>query len=750
MNTQLHSAIVHVRYKDEKNGFCILELKATNEDSKKNIISQTGKEYFIATGILHNPSIGSLVTCEGQWITHPQRGLQFKTTSMFLTKLIKQEHALAVLESRLFKSIDKKDAARLFSVFGDGVFEAIDKNPSLLKEKANMPIEKIMSISKEWFRAKKLKESFNFLKSLDANTDVADRILETFGNQSKEVVTTNPYSLIGINGLGFRSIDPIALKNGIDTSSLNRIHHGISFTMKTITDRGSTSCYLDEFTRILCKTIEINNEEARKVVDDMIAAGELAAITDKMGTPMIVSFDLCKKEQSCAKEIARLVKTPFTKKQEPVRITDPLLVKEQKQAIYVSAFSKVSIVTGGPGVGKTTVTKNILDVLEKNDENKHSGIVKLIAPTGKAARRMAKATGKDAETIHSLLDYNPETGFNKNENNQLNVDTVIVDESSMIDIHVFHALLKAIPSHARLIIIGDVDQLPSVDVGNVLFDLIESKTIPVTRLVKVHRQGQNSQIIINAHKINNGEMPDLDAIPKDFHWINASTDEDIAKTITYLMSKEIPVKHGLIIDDIQVLSPQKGTIAGVDHLNELLRNAANPSESTKFSINSYGNDFYVNDRIMQIKNNKTLGLSNGEIGKIMFLDYGTKTAKVDFDGRKLQMPFSAFGDVRLAYATTIHKSQGSEFGAVIIPLSESHSKMLTPQLLYTAMTRGKKQVYFVGSKSALEKAMKNTYRQVRQTTLKGFLREFLPVIKKDPLEIIIENNKNDNSQLKFG
>lgn len=716
--------ITKVIAKDQKSNFHFLEVTGADLESKGIITENTGKDRVVVKGNVFSPKAGDTIICDGDWQVHPKYGKQLAARQIFPARLIKQNHALSFLLSNFFRGIGKEQAHKIYRQFGDDVFDILEKNPKKIRD--FLGEEMHVSFVRDWLRARTSKDGFYFLKSLDVSTEISTKIVEQLSDKAINTISNYPYLLIGLNGIGFKIADSIALKIGIDEKNEERIHHGISFALKGISDNGSTRTYMSEFMDKLFKMTAIEPSIVSTAVNKSIMDGTMSIMNDSYGHSIVLSYELFQKEMDCAEELKRILQSPLDTPPGKIRTIDSKLNEQQRNSVFSSVFNKVSIVTGGPGVGKTKTTKSIIEAIEEScSSESHRNRVVLCAPTGKAARRMSKSTGRDAGTIHTLLEFNQEQGFVRNENNKLELDTLIIDEFSMVDIHVFHAILKALPSSARLVLIGDADQLPSVDPGNVLQDLIDSGCIQSVKLTKTYRQKEGSHIISNAHLINEGKMPLIDSKSEDFHWIDADSDEEIASIVSRLMHEVIPKRFNIEIDEIQVLSPQKGTFAGVDHLNGLLKDKINPALKETFSFYSCGNTFSVNDRVMQIKNNKTLGISNGEVGKIKFIDRSSRQAYVVFDGVEKPIPFDSFKDMRLGYACTIHKSQGSEFDAVIIPVSKNHERMLTPDIVYTGTTRGKQQVFFVGDRDTLKRGLANKYRKKRQTSLCECIRSLI-------------------------
>lgn len=716
-------------------GQSIILIKGTNEESAKAISEATkGRNTISVLGTFFNPVPGGLVTCDGNFKHNQRFGMQYIASSIYSTTLTKKHYPKDIMRSALMRSLDKTTRESLIKAYGDMILRILITKPEKMIQDRLLTQGQLDLLKKDWNRAGKLFKTFDYLRGLGLERGAVDRVIEAHGNNSKSLIANNPYSLLDVSGVGFKSIDTAATNMGMEMTSWKRVRHGLKYIINNFAEQGHTAFYLEDMVRNASREMRVEPSVVQELLIEEVKKGKFTLIKGDNNKHLLVDYSVYKKEIDCAKELRRLIESPMQDRPTSLRLDTGYLKEGQQNAVKNSIFNKFSIITGGPGVGKTTVIKSILKALEETS----SGNIRVLqaAPTGKAARRMSESTGEEAFTLHTLLEFHPDEGFRRNAQKPLDGDTIIIDEASMVDINLFYAMLKSIPSGARVIIVGDVDQLESVGPGSVLSDIIKSGVVKVSRLTEVMRQAADSNIVSNAHRINNGQMPEFTPGKKnDFHWIDADSDEKIMETIKAL-SYAIPDKYGLSHDSIQVLSPQKATMAGVDKLNVELRKIMNPkSEDSKYEFISFGQNFRVNDRIMQVRNNKDLDINNGEVGKIKFLDYKGQKATVDFDGTVKVIPFLSFGDVRHAYAKTIHKSQGSEYDAVIIPVSESHSRMLTTQLLYTALTRGKKHVFMVGSKAAMEKAVKNVGKQVRHTLLdKALINEmgssiFTPLIQ---------------------
>lgn len=718
----INAAVVKVYRHNKDNGLTTVRLKALDH-SADEVRKHSSNEFFVADGVLHNPRVGEKVTIEGSWVDTPQHGKQVRAYAMYPTRLVAKKHVGEMVKSSFFRRIPPRLAQSIVGKYGDRTLSVIESEGHRLQSDFGFKESEVKWLSVDAKYAQKVFSTFNFLKNLNVDTALAVQLIQSYGNRTKSMIIDNIYAIDELKRLDFQAVDHIARSLGMDPMSGRRLNAAFTKVSSLVEESGHTVAYVHHMAKKVSQLIQIDPSIIENVITNKVGKGIMLSVNDERGRPMIASTNYLKMELEIAAQLKRLMSASLPGKTTPVGDNFPdYLNDEQIQAIHTGVQSKVSIVTGGPGVGKTTVTKNIIDGLESQPE---PGLIMLAAPTGKAAQRMSEQTGRDSQTLHSLLDFHPYEGFRYNENNKLPVDTMIVDEMSMVDLFVFNALLKALPDHARLIVLGDVDQIPSVDVGDILSSMIDSNVIPCTRLTKFYRTDEFSTITPNAHMINQGVLPDLYAPSNDFHWIDTNDDAETNRVIRDLVQNRLMGNEGMNPDDIQILSPQYQGDAGVNSLNTAMCDIINPRSPDKFKQTVYGTDFYVGDRVMQMKNNKDLKVSNGEIGKIAFFnvsDKRNKRVRVEFDGRSIDMPLKALGDMTHAYATTIHKSQGSEYPVIIIPVSKRHVRSLSRQLVYTGITRGKSQVFLVGDKRALEESLQNSQKTKRYTQLASLIK----------------------------
>lgn len=664
----------------------------------------------------------------GEWGMHPKFGEQFK---LAFYKELMPATAYAIekyLGSGLIKGIGPVMAKRMVKHFGTQTLDIIEREPERLSEVEGIASGRIDMIAKAWEEQKAIREVMLFLQGHGVSSAYATKIYKQYGDDSIEIVQKNPYQLAqDIFGIGFLTADRIAEKMGFDKLSPERAQAGLIYTLHQASDEGHVCLPYDRLLEQGEKLLEIDRELLRTAVKQLDSMQKVVLenkLSDEGNTPefmvYLTKYHIC--ERLVAQRlhilkntprIIRTIKGPSAVEwvQKQLSIT---LANQQKEAILTSAMNTVSVITGGPGTGKTTIIKAILRIFQPL----HAKIV-LAAPTGRAAKRMSEATGLEAKTVHRLLEYNMNKGgFSKNEDYPLEADLVIVDEASMLDLILMHHLLKAIPKGAMLILVGDVDQLPAVGAGNVLKDMIESQAIPVTKLNEIFRQAQSSAIITNAHRIINGKMPEMNncTADNDFFFFQEKEPESTLDRIIDLVKIRVPRKFGYnSISDIQVLSPMNRGTCGTAILNEKLQEALNPAST---EVIRGGRKFRIGDKVMQIRNNYDKNVYNGDIGYITEINTEEQNISVEIDGTDVIYDYSDLDELTLAYAISIHKSQGSEYPVVIIPMTMQHYVMLQRNLIYTSITRGKELVILVGVQKAISIAVHNAKLMMRYGQLK--------------------------------
>lgn len=663
---------------------------------------------------------GETIRCLGDWKHHPQYGRQFVVDEFESKEPSDLLGIQKYLESGLIKGIGPTYAERIVNHFGIETLKIIDADPRRLSEIPGIGPKRIEMIEACWHQQKGIREVMVFLQSHGVTTGFAQKIFKAYGEQSIQKVKEDPFALArDIGGIGFKIADQIAQKIGIPASSATRIQAGIEHMLWEISNDGHT-CYPEI-------DLKLGAAGMLQVAEDLVHENIQASVRDGgliRDREMIWLKPFYHAEAGISRELRRLQMAPGNLRQVHVEkalhwVEEKLKLEfapEQKTAIAQAIQEKVHIITGGPGTGKSTITRAILRISEKLTDQ-----ILMAAPTGRAAKRMTEITGKKASTIHSMLEMDfASGGFKRNKENPLKCDLLIIDEASMIDTLLFYQLLKAIPSSARVILIGDIDQLPSVGAGNVLKDLLASETIGFTRLTQIYRQAAHSKIVTNAHRINRGEFPEFLG-GSDFKFVENETQEEILATIIDLVTNRLPAKFRFHkFEDIQVLSPMKRGLIGCENLNVVLQKELNPSLAPLCRM---GRTFHVGDKVMQIRNDYEKLIFNGDVGTILSIDLSSQMLAVRFEDRRIEYSFSEIDDLVLAYAVSIHKYQGSECPCIIIPLHMSHFKMLHRNLLYTGITRGKKLVILVGTKQAISMAVRNDEVKKRFTGLTEALKE---------------------------
>lgn len=655
----------------------------------------------------------------GKWVENPRYGRQFQVKSYQELRHSTIEGIEKYLSSGMIKGIGPQLARRLVKKFGIDTLDVIDENPGRLREVEGIGKHRLEKIKSAWIQQKNVRDAMVFLRAHGIGPRRSVRIYKKYGNRVREIISKNPYRLAEeVWGIGFKRADKIARNLGFEKQSPQRARAGVIHVLNRASDNGHCFLPIKELLK-KCRDLEIPTDLVQESLEELISQKRLV----KSGEKIYLSH-LYYCEERIAEKLASMIKykssTLFNDAGEDLEAVfdmfDLKLSPGQKKAVRTALGSNVSIITGGPGVGKTTILKILVDILVKRGEK-----IALCAPTGRAARRMSESVGMEAKTIHRLLRYKPgENDFQHNQANPLLYDWVIIDETSMVDTPLFYNLTRALLDRTRLLMVGDVDQLPSVGPGMVLKDLINSGVIPTIRLVEIFRQEEGSLIIRNAHRINRGKLPVISQNTKklsNFYFIPCDEPGKINDLILKTVSSRIPERFKMDpVEDVQVLSPMKKSKLGVQSLNNDLQNLLNPGKPVMGSLK-------IGDKVLQVRNNYDKEVYNGDIGIVVAADPETRKVVVDFDGNLVQYENFELDEIILAYACTVHKSQGSEFPAVVMPLYTGHYILLQRNLLYTAVTRAKKLVVLIGSRKALAIAVKNNRVQQRHTGLKEKLRE---------------------------
>ncbi|MEM1282906.1 MAG: ATP-dependent RecD-like DNA helicase [Chlamydiota bacterium] len=684
----------------------------------------------VIVGNLPSVQPGETVRCKGEWKNHLVHGRQFVVDNYKIETPADVRGIKKYLGSGLIKGIGPKYAERIVDHFGEDTLNVIDIDPKRLIEVEGIGKKRVSKIISCWDDQRTIREVMIFLQNFGVSPTYAQKIFKVYGKECINKLNDNPYCLAkDIFGIGFRTADGIARKMGFEKTSARRIESGIEYVLSQLSNDGHVCHPIPTFLEESEQVLEVEQSLIEGSVDTLIQENRIVVyemVHDGKTQTFIWVRPLFLSEKGIAHELKRLTRNPCSLRevnadkavewvQEKLHLE---LAEKQKVAVTKSLTEKVHIITGGPGTGKSTITNAIITITQALTQE-----IMLAAPTGRAAKRMTEITGRKASTIHSLLEFDFRAGgFKRNNNNPLQCDLLIVDEASMIDTLLMYSLLKAIPSHARVIFVGDIHQLPSVGPGNVLKDIIASKCIPVTLLNEIFRQAAGSQIITNSHSINQGKFPDIrNSRNSDFFFIEANEKEDVLDQIVSLLETRIPKKYDFDpLKEIQVLSPMKRGVVGTENLNTVLQGVLNKKDQCIYQA---GKKLQVGDKVMQIKNNYDKEVFNGDVGYIHKIDSLDQMVLIDYDDRLVEYDFSDLDEIVHAYAVSIHKYQGSECPCIIIPIHTTHFKMLHRNLFYTGVTRGKKLVIIVGTKKAITIAVNNDEVKKRYTGLQQSITE---------------------------
>ena len=736
----LSGSVERITFYNPENGYTVLRLKPDGHLGQRLVNKTALNSAGLATivGNLPEVSPGEHLRLQGQWDNHPKHGPQFKAEVCEQTLPSTIAGIEGYLGSGMIKGIGPKLAERIVSHFKEATFDVIETTPERLLEVSGIGEDRTQRITKAWEEQRQVKEIMVFLHGHGVSTNLAVKIYKTYGDSALEIVQKNPYQLErDIYGVGFKTADKIAQKLGLPPDHPSRIEAGIVFALNETINEGHVyapkELLTERATELLNVSAELIEPALERLTQDDRIRVELIPLDNQLkpvntksisesqagyGTPVIYLTPLYFGEQGVAERVKALLGATAKAINQVLFPADENLSQEQQAAIQMALTHPVSILTGGPGTGKTTCLKALIQTLEMQHKK-----VALASPTGRAAKRLSEATGHPASTIHRLLEYSPLDGFQRNADNPLDLDFLIVDEASMLELLLTNNLLKAVRPGTNVLFVGDVDQLPSVGAGDVLRDLIESQVAPVTRLTTIFRQAAGSKIITNAHLINQGKFPEFSKGNGDFFFFPAEDADAARDWVIQVVTERIPQKFGFDpMRDIQVLSPIYRGAAGVSALNDRLQEKLNPYATSKPERRLYGTLFRVGDKVMQTQNNYDKDVYNGDTGFIHALDLIEQTLSVDFDGRLVTYDWSEADQLVLAYVVSVHKSQGSEFPVIVLPIVTQHYMMLQRNLLYTAITRARKLCVLVGSRRAIGMAVKNNKVAQRFTALEWRLR----------------------------
>ncbi len=709
---RLEGTVERVVFHSEDSGFCVLSVRLRDRHEPVTVL-----------GSAASVGPGEQVACVGEWVNDRRHGLQFKTRQMRVVPPATLEGMERYLASGMVKGIGPHFASKLVRAFGEQVFEVIEHQPERLRELEGIGPKRQQRVTRAWAEQRVVRDIMVFLQSHGVGTARAVRIYKTYGDEAIARVRENPYRLsLDIHGIGFKSADAIARRLGVPPDSLLRARAGVRHVLQGLRGEGHCAATRESLVQGASVLLGIPAPTIERAIDQELAEGALVAETLD-GSPCLYLAALHRAEVAVAQDLLRLLEgeTPWGRIDSGraiprvERATGLALSGSQRRAVAQAVQSKVMVITGGPGVGKTTVVNTILRILAERGVR-----VMLCAPTGRAAKRLSESTGLAAKTIHRLLEFDPRSfGFKRTREHPLEVDLLVVDEGSMVDVVLMGQLLQALPDPAALLLVGDRDQLPSVGPGAVLSDVIDSGRVPTARLTEIFRQAASSRIIVNAHRINRGQLPERPADPRapsDFYFIPAETPERIQGRLMEVVTRRIPRRFGLDpVADVQVLTPMHRGPLGSRALNEALQRRLNPDASPR--ISRFGWTYGPGDKVIQTVNNYDKEVFNGDMGRITGIDLEEGVVRIRFDARELEYGLSELDEIDLAYATTVHKSQGSEYPAVVIPVTTQHAILLQRNLLYTAITRGERLVVMVGQDRALTTAVHNQGATRRLTHL---------------------------------
>ena len=717
--TTIRCVVERITYQNPENGYSVLKVRVKGYDDLVAVV-----------GNLLDANVGSVLSVEGDWKVDSRYGRQFAAQKWEETLPATVYGMEKYLGSGLIKGVGPKFAKLIVQKYGTDTFEVIEENVQALKEIPGIGPRRVRMIAESWARQKEVKNVMVFLQEHGVSTAFAARIYGQYGNESIARMRENPFQLADdIWGIGFRTADCIGEKLGFGKESYVRLRSGVMYTLSELADQGHVYATREQLTQRAAALLEAEEPSIVMTLDQMLKDKDLiredqVREEDAVYLPPFYYAEIgvagrLRSEPAGDRLWIRLLEARRKSGNDKLSVDVGRIEQAvhmtydqvQADAIRKAALAKVMILTGGPGTGKTTTTQGIIAAYRA-----YGLEVLLAAPTGRAGRRMSEATGLEARTIHRLLECKPPEGYQKNGENPLKGDVLIVDECSMIDIVLMNALLKAVPDSMRLVLVGDTDQLPSVGAGNVLRDVIESGAFPVVRLTRIFRQALESRIIMNAHRINAGQLPDIsNGRDTDFFFLSREEPEQAVAEIVDLVKRKLPARYGVSSSVIQVLTPMQKGVVGATNLNLALQEALNPEGE---GLRRSGFVYRQGDRVMQVKNNYDKEVFNGDIGRIETVNPGERTLKVDFEGRLVEYDQTELDELVHAYAATIHKAQGSEYQIVVMPILMSHYVMLQRNLVYTGITRAKKILVMVGTKKALAYAVQNVTVTGRNSMLK--------------------------------
>jgi len=737
MLEQLEGSVERVTYYNEEDGYTVLRLAVAGQVDPVTVVG-------------HLPEVqpGERLRLEGVWATHPQYGRQFRAERCEQLLPATAEGIRRYLGSGLIRGVGPVTAARIVDRFGADTLRVLEEEPERLREVPGVGPKRAAAIARAWEEQKAIRQVMLFLQSHGVTTGLAVKIYKTYGDQALQVVQEDPYRLArDIWGVGFKTADKIARDLGLPPDAPSRIQAGVAYALGQMADAGHVYVPDEDLVAEAARLLEVEPALVRPAIealdaDEVVRRERLAYSLPGGGRGRVGEAPGVREEQAVyltpfyigevgvAGRLRALVESPATRLgrfrsvdwdallAQVTRGAEIDLSPEQREAVRAALTHKVTVLTGGPGTGKTVTVRTVIAALEAL-----GGRYALCAPTGRAAKRLSEATGRPARTVHRLLEYSPQEGFRRNEKNPLAVDLLIVDEASMLDLLLTHHLLKAVDRATHLLLVGDVDQLPSVGAGDVLRDVISSGRAKVIRLTRIFRQAAQSGIVVNAHRVNRGQMPVLNRYG-DFYFFSKEAPDEAADLVVDIVVNRIPRKFGLDpVDEVQVLAPMYRGPCGVSNLNDRLQEALNPPGPNRPERRLGGRTFRVGDKVMQVRNNYDKEVYNGDIGRVVAIDGVDQTLTVRIDGRPVVYEWSEADELVHAFAISVHKSQGSEYPAVVVPVLTQHYMMLQRNLLYTAITRARRLVVLVGTRRAIGIAVRSDKVRQRYSGLGVRLRE---------------------------
>jgi exodeoxyribonuclease V alpha subunit len=709
----LEGSIERISFHNAEDHFTIARMKIRGE-----------KDTIPVIGHLYSVTPGEVLKISGYFEQHPKYGRQVRIESYESIVPATVSGIEKYLGSGLVKGIGPEMAKRIVKQFGLTTLDIIERDIRQLSKVEGVGPKRIAQIKEAWKEQKEIRRIMIFLQGYGVSTGLATKIFKTYGQQAVTRIKENPYGLAAdIFGVGFLTADRIAQKMGMEKDAPARLQAGLIYSLQQKSEEGQVCLPEEDLTQAASHQLDVETNQLLPVLQELIQKKQLRIRQDETGKTYIFLPYLDLSEEGIAHRIGVLLKekakadgrteTILFQVEKTLRLT---LSGQQKEAVRKALSQKLLIITGGPGTGKTTIIRSILEIFKRLGRQ-----CLLMAPTGRAAKRLSEVTHYPAATIHRSLGYNPKMGgFQRDEEHPLEADLVVIDEASMVDTYLMFHLLKAVPDQAVLILVGDVFQLPSVGPGNVLSDFIQSQKVPVVQLNRIFRQGEGSLIVVNAHRIHQGDMPILveeeESKGQDFYFLNQEEPEKAVRWILDLVQDKLPQRYGIDpLQDIQVLTPMYKGMVGAENLNLFLQQHLNKDQR---SVQRGSRLFKVGDKVMQIRNNYDKDVFNGDIGRLAKIDRESQEVLVNFEGRFVVYDFSELEDLVLAYAISVHKSQGNEYPAVIIPIMIQHFILLQRNLIYTAVTRAKRVVVLVGTKKALAIGIKNNKPQLRYSLLK--------------------------------